>query len=191
MTGQTIYLAQEPASVFDTLASMPNMPHAACRDKLRLFDQATESMVAARKCQEICRSCVHVTECATWIQLTPRSQRAAGVVGGLIVSQVPDCTPKPEREVKRRPKPTPQPALRQRKKSTGRRRTAAAEVEARRTAVSARAAQMAQSAGSGQPGALISATVDRQQRKRQRQREIAAAEAKRQLRRQRQPGVSV
>lgn len=189
--------------MLDLVTGMPPMPNALCRadrspDMWKLFDRAAESIVAAREAQKICRTCDHLIECQLWLRNTPRAERPAGVVGGLIVGQVPDCAPTPVRQAPTRPKSTPQPALRKRSKPNGKRKASRAELELRRSAVADKATAMARSTGSESPGQTNSAPPSTEQRRRiskaQRARQLADADAKRAARkaaREARQGVTV
>jgi len=77
----------------EILRGTPRLPGAACRDHRDLFDAArangrghsTRRLAAARAAAvRICHTCPALSECRSWLDTVPRTQRPSGVVAGQI-----------------------------------------------------------------------------------------------------------
>lgn len=90
MSGQMVYIPENPASMLEVVSSMPRMPHARCREAgmAAVFDAATSNTKAQQRCLGICASCVHAIECRRWVLGLAPSQRPFGVVGQVVCTDI-------------------------------------------------------------------------------------------------------
>lgn len=69
-----------------SLATMPDMPHCACRSRHRLWDAALTDRLAAETARDICLTqCPCLVSCTAWAaSLTSRQRSELGVLAGTL-----------------------------------------------------------------------------------------------------------